>query len=295
MSRIQPPQDPEVVILGNSLPETLLKGRQQTRQLGGVGAIMAEELRFQGEDPLFLTPIGRPGPQTAALQQLLADSGLRYEGIPTGQPAAWSQFDCNGGRPRGEWPTYGWHDIKAAVTKVLDGGWPHSRRWLLLDCSFTTEALGNILRLAQTNRWKVIANGTTKYRCKRLGGSAVEPYPLHALTLNREEMAVLTQMCGARRGSPHTVRRMFGKAEYLLNTKDREGWTLYTAPDQERSCPSGGRPPGGHTLGAGDAATAGLAKALIHGRTPAETADALQQAIQDRLEYNAGRWTRAAA
>ena len=281
----QNPQEPEILVIGNSLPETLIQGRRARRQLGGVGAIMAEELRFQGEDPLFLTPVSQNAAQDQNLTQLLQDSGLRYQTIPTRQPAAWSQFDLNpGGRPKGQWPTYGWHDIKAAVLKVLEGGWPHSNRWLLLDCSFSTEALGQILRLAQTNRWQVIANGTTKYRCKRLGGSALEDCRIHALTLNREEMAVLTQMCGARPNAPHTVRKMFGGAQYLLNTRDREGWTLYTAPNQELSRPAGPKPPGGHTLGAGDAATAGLARALLRGLDPAET---IQKGIRDRLHYNA--------
>ena len=278
---------PEIAVIGNSLPEVLHRPRRSVHQLGGVGALMAQELAHQGEDPLFLTPIGNAGQSSAAVELLdhLQSSGLRYQTIPTRQPAAWSQFDLKpGGRFRGEWPTYGWLDIKAAATSLLEGGWPHSNRWLLLDCSFTTEALGNMLRLAQTNRWKVIINGTTKYRCKRLGGSALEDYPIHALTLNREEMAALRQMCGARPEAPHTVRQMFGGAQHLLNTQDQDGWTLYQAPDVETSRPAGPLPPGAHCIGAGDAATAGLAHALIRELDPAET---ISQAIRDRLLHNA--------
>ena len=290
-------QAPEIVVLGNSLPETLRRGHRGSCQLGGVGAIMAQELTVQGEDPLFLTPVGNGGSavdfhgfataDTAAVEltSLLNDSGLRYQTFPTRQKPAWSDFDLSPrGRVRGEWPTYTWLDIKAAATSVLEASRQHGSRWLLLDCSFTTEALGQLLHLAQTYRWKVIINGTTKYRCKRLGGNALDGRPLHAVTLNREEMAVLSQMCGARPNAPHTVRKMFGNAQYLLNTRDKEGWTLYQAPDSETNQPAAPLPPHAHCLGAGDAATAGLAKALIRDTDPAQ---AINKAIRDRLRYNA--------
>ena len=275
--------DPEVVVIGNALPERIRVGKRDLIQLGGVGAIMAQELAHQGEDPLFITPVGT-GPTGVELLDFLNDAGLRCQPVPADQPAAWAELDLRpGGRSRGQWPTYSWYDIKAAATKVLEGGWPHDNRWLLLDCSFTTKALGGLLCLAQTNRWRVIINGTTKYRCKRIGGSAVQGRPLHAVTLNRQEMEVMTRMCGSRT-PPDRVRRMLGGAKYLLNTRDRQGWTLYQEDENEVSRPAEPLPRDAHCIGAGDAATAGLAHALIRGLNPAP---AINKAVRDRLRHNA--------
>lgn len=288
-------QEPtQVIVVGTALPENIYTRRGVQRRIGGVAGIMAQHLTWMGHRPTLITPIA-PGPEGKDLERLLAESRVNFIPVATDQKPAWADIYLNGaGKTRGNWPTYSWWDFKATATRILDTWVPQEPRYLVIDCSMDKVAIGELGRLAENRHWRLIINGTTPYRCKRLGSHNLQDRPKYAVTLNRQETDTVLQMCGS--GQNRQAMRRTLQSRHALCTSDKEGWTLYSRdPDQRDVWKSTGQdleiktgnlpqmPPGGHAIGAGDAATAGLVDSFIRKVDPR---NAINLAISERLEYN---------
>ena len=182
------------------------------------------------------------------------------------------------------YPTITWGEIGAAATEELASA---RYDWVAADCNLNGEALFELARRVPAGR--LVINGTADDRCERI--LATIPYFKGAVTLNRSEAAVLlrrTSILTRGAGKLNIVRddavalaqRL--NARRLLLTLDAEGWLLAAggAAFHHRAAAA---PADSDFIGAGDAATAGLIRALATG---AEVAPAIAGAIVRRLEGN---------
>ena len=182
------------------------------------------------------------------------------------------------------YPTITWGEIGAAATEELASA---RYDWVAADCNLNGEALFELARRVPAGR--LVINGTADDRCERI--LATIPYFKGAVTLNRSEAAVLlrrTSILTRGAGKLNIVRddavalaqRL--NARRLLLTLDAEGWLLAAggAAFHHRAAAA---PADSDFIGAGDAATAGLIRAVATG---AEVAPAIAGAIARRLEGN---------
>ena len=132
------------------------------------------------------------------------------------------------------------------------------------------------LTAALTSARRLVANATSPKlapRLLKLKGQA-------AATLNTRELGAVRAHLRTR-PAPEDLPRILGTDAVLL-TKGPGGITLHRDGGPSKSAPAATPPKGTDFVGAGDAATAGLAWALAHGQDPLPAAVRFVTALLER-------------
>ena len=142
----------------------------------------------------------------------------------------------------------------------------------LISMNLLQEDLATALASAR----RLVANATSPKlapRLLRLKGQA-------AATLNTRELGAVRARLRTR-PTPKELPQTFG-ADAVLLTKGPNGMTLYQDEAPPQTVPAKAPPAGTDFVGAGDAATAGLAWALAHGDDPMANAARFIAAVLKR-------------
>ena len=267
---------PRILVIGNAIPETVRRGESgvSALRLGGVAAIMAQELHTHGLDVTLLAAASDDIHGKAA-QDLLQRQPFTVVTAPASQSVGYAESRIKDGEPHelaADYPTISWAEIGPAATARLALGYD----WIAADCNLDSHALRRIARRARPGRLAI--NGTALDRCRRILSTG--DFPKAAVTLNRGEAAVLRQLTHSGADAAMLAGRL--NTECLLITEDADGWLLVHDGKVSRHT-AAPVPPDTDFIGAGDAATAGLLYALATGREPAPHID---RAISRRLEHN---------
>ena len=256
------------LVVGNSVLETVERTEDGGRRhhTGGVGAIMARELALAGEDTTFLTTLAPDRSATRMVDNLTAD-GVKVHTTqgtpPMGRNPEATLYTRNGGpiRASGRWgrPT--------EMGEIL------TRTAACYDCTLVSMTLseGDYDRLNSAGK-KLVGNATSKRAAPQMH---LLKGPM-ALTMNEAEARTVL-------GRGQNPNEALG-APTVLITSGRKGRTLYQSGSEPQHTGAAEPPPGTDYIGAGDAATAGLAVALAHGHNVEVT---VNQFIADLLLRNA--------
>ncbi len=265
---------PPILIIGSAIPETVRRAATgaSALRIGGVGAIMAQELHRSGLDVALLTLTSDDAPGRTA-QNLLRQQPFAVHTTPAAGTVGYTDVLTTAGEPQeldALYPTISWGEINAAAIALIP-----QHDWVAADCNLDASALREIAQ--RTPSVRLVLNGTAPDRCDRILATA--DYPKAAVTLNRSEAAILYSLTQA--ANPDELARQLN-TQHLLITHDADGWLL-TAAGQTIRRPAVPVPPDTDFIGAGDAATAGLFYALAAGLPPA---DHINPAIARRLQRN---------
>ena len=265
---------PIFLVVGNAVDETVTRTEDgATRShAGGVGAIMARELARRGADVTLLTT-ALPGPALDRIRSHLVDAGVRLEAVPGNPPQrehAQVRIRCR----RGEFAGASGHWARM-------GGLAHQIEDLTATAHLTLVSLNLLpadLQTALSHSRRLVTNATSPKLAPRLTNLKGQI----AATLNTRELGAIRSRLKEQPPSemmPQTIG-----ANMVLLTKGSRGMTLYRQDAPPTSSPATQPPPGTDFVGAGDAATAGLAWALATGEDPMQCA---LESVTALLRHNA--------
>ena len=290
---------PGILVVGNAIPERVRRAESGAEglRLGGVGAITAGALAGApgggggaGVAVTLLAVVSDDEAGLTAQELLRQQQGYAVRMAPALGTVGFSRAVTIRGEAQeteeteGVYPTITWGEIGAAAEEELASS---RYDWVAADCNLNGEALFELARRAPAGR--LVINGTADDRCERI--LATIPYSKGAVTLNRSEAAVLllrtsiltrgvVNLNTVRDDAAALAQRL--NAQRLLLTLDAEGWLL-AAGGTAVHHRAAAAPADSDFIGAGDAATAGLIRALATG---AAMAPAIAGAIARRLEGN---------
>lgn len=271
---------PRIAVAGTAISETVQHGPGESRSgIGGVAGNMAEALAWAGNPVTMITSIGR-GPAGREAERLLEELGIHVEAVRDSRPAGQAVIQTRSGEQgsaRGRWP------MPEGLWQVMDR--------IAGECAALAAdahmSRSDLQRLLDRPRMTTLANGTSARSAPRILSARIPGLGMAAM--NRAEMnSVLESLpLRDRRGSPQeavqeSVRRAL-RAETLLVTRAREGWTL---TGRGGPCTSAAVevPPRTDFVGCGDWAAAGALHAALHGLDPVETINGF---IAQKLRNNA--------
>lgn len=266
---------PRILVIGNAMPETVRRAETgaSALRIGGVGAIMAQELHRCGLNVTLLAAVSDDEPGRAS-QNLLQRQPFAVSAAPAAGTAGHTDVLTTAGEPHevdALYPTISWAEIGAAADHLIP-----QHEWVAADCNLDSGALRRIARRARPGR--LVINGTAPDRCHHILSTG--DFPKAAVTLNRDEAGRLRRLTNSDDDAATLARRL--NTRCLLITAGAAGWLLVSGSRVSRR-PAVPVPPDTDFIGAGDAATAGLLYALATGKKPAPQID---NAIRRRLEHN---------
>lgn len=256
----QPEQTPSFLVIGNAVNESVTRAEdgRTRRHAGGVGAVMARELALAGARVTFLTT-SPPGPDLDEIRRRLDIPGLTLladTGDPPQRKSARVAITVRAGEyagAQGNWPRMG------GLAREIEELTPRH------DCSVVSLNPANSdLQAALRHSPFLVANATTA----KLAPHLLSLPGLTAATLNARELGALRAAAGKR--FPDEELPALLQARAVLVTRGPRGMSLIT-PDSHRRAPAAPTPPQTDFIGAGDAATAGLAWALVNKLPPLAT------------------------
>ncbi len=151
-------------------------------------------------------------------------------------------------------------------------------RWVVFDCNLSKWMIGVIAELCRDTRATLIGTATSDTKADRL--LSAQPYGIGAVSLNLREAGALLDVAEP---NPEQFRELRAQlnCETLLVTVGKEGWYLVQNDVAHYSPPLGIDPIS--TVGAGDAACAGLISALVTSRPiPEEVNRVVARALRSR-------------
>ena len=266
---------PRILVIGNAMAETVRRAENgvSSRRIGGVGAIMAQELHRCGLDVTLLAAVSSDEPGRAA-QNLLQQLPFAVRMAPAAGTVGYTEVLTTQGEPQevdAVYPTISWAEIGAVAGRLLP-----QYDWVAADCNLESDALRQIVCRARVGR--LVINGTAPDRCRHILSTG--DFSKAAVTLNRGEAGILRRLTGSGDDAATLARRI--NTRRLLLTEGADGYLLVNGSCVSRH-PAVPVPPDTDFIGAGDAATAGLLYALAAGKEPELQID---HAIRRRLEYN---------
>ena len=267
---------PRFLVIGNAVNETVTRTEDGAvrRHAGGVGAIMARELALAGGDVTLLTT-ALPGKPLEKIREHLTEGGVTLDahaGNPPQQKHAEVQIRCRRGEfagASGQWARMGGLGRHIACTAP--------------DYDMTLVSLNLApadLQTALKHSRRLVANATAPKLAPRL----LKMKGLTAATLNTRELGEMRAQ--SRAGMKADQIPIALEAGHVLLTRGAKGMSLLTN-ETANDIAAPPVPAGSDFIGAGDAATAGLAWALATGSDPLETASRFVTSV---LERNAGSY-----
>lgn len=266
-------KNPKFLVIGNAVNETVRRNSDASwrSHAGGVAAIMARELALAGADATILTtaPEGAP---TKRLRNMLERNNVTCHIIPGNPPQhdeSTVTIHVQNGQPaqaRGKWARMG--GILQEITDMAP-----EYDMVLMSMNLSKAEMQTALQKAP----KLVANATTTKNAPKL----LDLKGQFAATMNQHEMEAVMATMG--RGDPtHMPEHL--EAEHVLITSGARGKTLIQRGQKAHWTPAVPVPQHTDFIGAGDAATAGLAYALAHELPLTQTID---QFITSILQRNA--------
>lgn len=268
---------PTFLVVGNAVDETVTRTEDGAIRghAGGVGAIMARELARRGTDVTFLTT-ALPGPALDRIRSHLVDAGVRLEAVPGNPPQrehAQVRIRCRRGEfagASGNWARMG--GLEDAIIELAPAA----------DITLVSlNLMSNDLEAALRHSQALVTNATSPKLAPRL----LKLLGQAAATLNTRELGALRSRL-KQQPSPEELPAAIGADEVLL-TRAARGMSLYRRDAPALTAPAPPVPAGADFIGAGDAATAGIAWALATRTDPLQTA---REFITALLEHNAGSY-----
>ena len=250
-------------------------GSAVTLSYGGVAMNVTAHLRDIGQDAYILTAFNQ---NTLSGRALL--SALKSGGIPT-------KFVISD--PELPESAYVGHmstgRVESAISSMSVG---ESRElsdrlesvlrkfsWVVFDCNLSRGMIKDITEICQERGINLVGLATSDAKAGRL--SAASKYGMQAASMNRaefEQLLVAARRSGSISAEVHGDEALLSvrtwlNTSVLLVTAGRDGWFLVDASGVMRyGSPEGIVPV--NSLGAGDAAAAGLVDSLIRGRSITE-------------------------
>ena len=266
------PTAPTFLVVGNAVAETVTRTEDGARRghAGGVGAIMARELALAGADATLLTS-AVPVPSLDTVREHLTLAGVTLEadtGNPPQKMHGQIHIRCRRGEfagASGEWVRMG--GLGARIRELA----PHYDVTLV-----SMNLLQPDLAAALASARLLVTNATSPKLAARLLSQKGQA----AATLNTRELGAVRARLRTR-PTPEELPRTLG-ADAVLLTKGPAGMTLYQEDAPARTAAATPPPAGADYIGAGDAATAGLAWALAHGEEPPPAAARFAAALIER-------------
>lgn len=241
------------LVVGNATQETVRRDHDgRTRHhTGGVGAIMARELALAGADVTFLTT-APPGQATKRIENALESLGAACRIVPGDPPQSQESrvtIHVRDGQPvraNGKWGRMG--GLKAPIREMAP-----DFDWILTSLNPSMPDLHTLLEHGK----RIVTNATTN----RLAPRMLELKGQCAATMNHRESGHIMAAIG--RGNPDDMPEHIG-AKLVLLTKGSRGMEILRPGQKPHRSPAPTPPRDTDFIGAGDAATAGLAYALAH-------------------------------
>ena len=261
------------LVIGNALEESVSRTEDSRtrRHIGGVGAIMARELALAGAEVTFLTT----APEGEATDRI--NTGMNVHGVNTvitpGSPrqtraSSATIYTRNGCpvRAKGYWAYMG--GLTGDMNRIMS-----QHHWTLISLNLQEQDLR-----ACADAPNLIINATSK----KLAARMHIPGRAKACTMNEQELRELKAQHRDR-----SLHEATG-AQTIMATLGQKGWKMKHQGGEELRHPTVSVPEGTDFIGAGDAATAGLAWALANELDVPET---VNQFISDLLHRNAKAYT----
>lgn len=265
----------DILIIGTAQPNHIRNahtGRSHAR-IGGVGAILAQELTRGGHAPLFHFSAS-PADTTTEIQQLLDEADVRWENSKPRVHSRPTFFSCTvrNGEPmrgKGHFPVYAANDYDLPHLQDLSQRHPY----VVMDSNIHPTVIRRIG--AHAPNLILVATAPSRARHIDMAGSDL---PKRAVACNNREAQQLSRQ-GADFGFQSTKSQL--NAQALLVTYGARGWAFRDGDDKYRS-PAPAAPPNTDFIGAGDSASAGMIHSIITGTDPVA---AINDFITRRLEY----------
>ena len=260
-----------ILVVGTTIAETVehTPGRGERRGLGGVGATIALALGEAGNDVTLLTQVGRGGEGDEA-RRLLAEAPVNVIIRESRGAAGHAVIQTEGGEPRrvnGRWPR------AEGISEMIDR--EAARHDVIITDTHMLPA--DITRALDRPGKLTMVNATTR-------GVARIPrrrrHPLGMLTLNQREADALMEQLNCTDARQMMLRL---KADRMLLTRDRRGWSLHQQDGKRTESPAVAVPDHTDFVGCGDYAAAGAVHAVLHQLDPRKT---VNEFITRKLEIN---------
>lgn len=259
------------LVIGNAVQEAVRREEDGNCRYhtGGVGAIMARELALAGSEVTFLTtaPAGAP---TKRIKDRMGQYGASCRIVP-GDPPQQNEskvtIHVSHGRPvraTGQWARMG--GLREHIEELAP-----KHDYTLTSMNPRLEDLKEALE--RSNR--LITNATTN----RLAKTLPELKGQYAATMNQAECQSVMQALS--QGQPEHLPNHMG-AQLVMVTQGAQGKTILKPDEPPSHTPAPTPQKNTDFVGAGDAATAGLAYALAHDLNIHETVDRFVTSLMER-------------
>ena len=266
------------LVIGNALPETVvsLNPNKSRVHVGGVGAIMARELALAGAAVTLLTT-APTGAATQELADLLSNLPLQHiivPGSPRQTQRSYAKIYTRSGKPvkaQGNFAPMG--GLAAEIADLVP-----NFDWVLMSLN----PMPRDISLASQQAANLTLNATAPSLTKRF----LQAKRSRICTMNQQEANRLLD--ASKVNIPQNLLEKL-KTDLVLVTNAANGYTIYRngqPPQRHSAVPA---PQGTDFVGAGDAATAGLAYAEAEGLDHAPTIDRF---ITNLLRRNAAAYGR---
>ena len=261
----------EILVIGTAERDTIIhtESRRLRSRLGGVGAIVAEELARLNYNVTMLAPLGDDDSGAFAKQ------ALSTLGIDTIHPKVEQSAEYMVSTVKGEvqepiiadFPTWEFRDLgsEESLERLIDGS-----DLVVMDTSLSPNALMRIGQMATPDFGVVVSDTYSS-----LFALAVQSIPSTFISMNDLEANELRNMSSTRPRDFDT--------KYYMVTLGSSGWTVRTE-GKWLSAVGPEVPAEADFNGVGDSAAAGLIHSIMSGNDQEKS---INSAIRGRLERNA--------
>ena len=262
----------EILVIGTAERDTIFhtESRRLRQRLGGVGAIVAEELARLGYHVTMLAPLGDDDSGRFAKEALWT---LGIDGVypKVGRSAEYMVCTINGEVKEptiANFPSWDFEDLASeeSLEKLIMGS-----DLVVMDTSLSPNALMRIAKMA-TPDFGVVVSDTSS----AMFPLVVQTIPSTFISMNDLEVSMLGNMSDTR---PKDF-----DSEHFMITLGPSGWTV-RSKGKWLSAAGPEVPAEADFNGAGDSAAAGLIHSIMSGNDQEKS---INSAIRGRLERNAG-------
>ncbi len=155
--------------------------------------------------------------------------------------------------------------------------------WIIFDCNLSVEVIRKISEISKSQNIPIVGAATSAVKALNL--LATQSIGTRALCMNRDEAAALQKALSIAEGvSDESLKELQRKlnTRTLLVTDGEYGWYLIDSAVNRNSTPAGVVPL--TTIGAGDAACAGLVNALAKGEKSESVCDTINLVVARALQ-----------
>lgn len=269
-----------ILVIGTATAEVVTNERNKRHcRLGGIAAVVTQELRRGGHQPLLHTALADDDAGLAT-RQALTKSGLRWEHSPMARyrRSPFCSTTVKNGAPTksvGHFPMLGESDFDVPYLEIL----AEEHDWVILDARIQPDVMWRIAR--NSRHLAVVA---TERQFNPSLTKAIRQLPKAFFACNEREARLI---CG-NITSIHGIRQRANSDAALL-TYGRQGWKFQSANCGDHS-PNPTPPHEADFIDAEATAAAGAIHAIVTGEPLKQSVNAY---LAGRLQFTSGLHTRA--